>query len=296
MNANLDLIGPWANAMCDHVTKENSQGTLTLTTRKTYYKNKQAQLWFSAQRPWIIGRCTRGFPHTSVHCACCWACRSVYRIHLLSMQQTYSLSDQNGNSLKRNTAKMDVRGVDITSSKWYSWEEVSCLFYLYATFLQPCNAFVVSSEGPCLAPRYSSWWDSLVSTRHCCCSCRLPFHSAIFSRIFHKYSTQCRLSIQKNAIRALMFSRCFEELEYFSFVHVCDQLLRFLAELDDLLRLLKSWRMDSLNGWLSNFSINLLTLFFFKGTVIQDGTSSVQSRWKTISWNMVVHLMTKHWN
>ena len=40
-----------------------------------------------------------GFLNASVHCTFCWACRSVWRIHLLSMHQTYSLSDLYGNSL-----------------------------------------------------------------------------------------------------------------------------------------------------------------------------------------------------
>ena len=35
------------------------------------------------------------------------------------------------------------------------------------------------------------------------------------------------------------FGRCFAEFEYFSVIHVGDQLLRYLAELVDLLRLLE---------------------------------------------------------
>ena len=64
---------------CANISKrKNSQGTLTLTTRKRDYKNKQAQLWFNPQRSRVIG-CTREFRHASVHSTCCcWACRSVY--------------------------------------------------------------------------------------------------------------------------------------------------------------------------------------------------------------------------
>ena len=58
---------------------ENSQGTLTLTTRKTDHKNKQAKLWLNPHRPRVI-ECTRDFPHASVHCACCWAFRSALRV------------------------------------------------------------------------------------------------------------------------------------------------------------------------------------------------------------------------
>ena len=36
--------------MCVHLYKENSQGTMTLTTRKRNYKNKQAKRWFNPQR------------------------------------------------------------------------------------------------------------------------------------------------------------------------------------------------------------------------------------------------------
>ena len=42
--------------MCVHLNKENSQRTLTLTTRtkKTHYKNKQAQLRLNPQRPRVL--------------------------------------------------------------------------------------------------------------------------------------------------------------------------------------------------------------------------------------------------
>ena len=59
--------------------RTNSQGTLTLTTRKRDYKNKQAKLWLNPQRPRVM-ECTREFPHAPVHCACCCACRSVFRV------------------------------------------------------------------------------------------------------------------------------------------------------------------------------------------------------------------------
>ena len=58
---------------CDQPQGTNSKGTMTLTRD---YKNKQAQLWFNPQRSRVTG-CTREFPHVSVHCTCCWTCRSV---------------------------------------------------------------------------------------------------------------------------------------------------------------------------------------------------------------------------
>ena len=53
----------------------------------------------------------------------------------------------------------------------------------------------------------------------------------MFLSIFRKYNIQCL------AIRALLFRRCFAKLEDIGVVHVSDDLLRFLAELVDLLRL-----------------------------------------------------------
>ena len=59
-----------ARAMWDECELEPTR------TRKTHYRNKQAQLWFNPQRPRVIG-CTREFPHASGHSTCCGACRSV---------------------------------------------------------------------------------------------------------------------------------------------------------------------------------------------------------------------------
>ena len=68
-----------SQTVCVYQNKENSQGTMTRTTRKRDHKNKQAQLWFNPQRSRVTG-CTREFLHASVHCACCCACRSALRV------------------------------------------------------------------------------------------------------------------------------------------------------------------------------------------------------------------------
>ena len=94
----LEPCRPLSQCRCDQPQGTNSQGTLTLTTRKRDYENKQAQLWFNPHRSRVTGRCTHECPHAWGHSACCWACRSVCRIHLLSMHQTYALSDLYGNS------------------------------------------------------------------------------------------------------------------------------------------------------------------------------------------------------
>ena len=43
-----------SQTVCVHLNKENSQGTMTLTTRKRDYKNEQAQLWFNPQCSRVI--------------------------------------------------------------------------------------------------------------------------------------------------------------------------------------------------------------------------------------------------
>ena len=63
------------------------------------------------------------------------------------------------------------------------------------------------------------------------------------------------------AVRILLFGSLFEKFEDLSVVHVGDQVLRFFAELVDLLVCLKSWMNDSLYLWFSNFSIHSLTLY-----------------------------------
>ena len=73
-------------------TRKNSQGTLTLTTRETTKTNKLSCGSIHTVHESLVA---------SGHSTCCRACRSrsVCRIHLLSMHQTYSLSDLYGNSL-----------------------------------------------------------------------------------------------------------------------------------------------------------------------------------------------------
>ena len=60
-----------------------------------------------------------------------------------------------------------------------------------------------------------------------------------------------------------MFGRIFAKFEDLGVVQVGDQVLRFFAELVDLLRLAQVLKgmYDSLCLWFSNFSMNFLTLF-----------------------------------
>ena len=76
-NANLSLVG-LEPMQCGQPQGKTVKGRwqLTTRTRKTHYKNKEAQLWFNPLRPRVIG-CTRESPHASGHSTCCWACRSV---------------------------------------------------------------------------------------------------------------------------------------------------------------------------------------------------------------------------
>ena len=84
--------------MCDHLNKENSQGTLTLTTRKRDYKNKQAQLWFNPQCSRVIDVLVSFHMLQFIaHVVVLVALYFVSPIELLSMHQIYSLSDLYGN-------------------------------------------------------------------------------------------------------------------------------------------------------------------------------------------------------
>ena len=91
-------------------TRQNSQGTLTLTTKKGDYKNKQAQLWFNPQRPRVIG-CTREFPHASGHSTCCWACRSVLHVTIsivVNAPNLFTFWPVREFLVEIHTAKMDL--------------------------------------------------------------------------------------------------------------------------------------------------------------------------------------------
>ena len=78
-----------------HLNKEKqSRDADTNNKEETPKKKNKLSCGFNPQRPRVIGRCTREFPHASGHSTCCWACLSVvprYQFHLMSMHQTYSL-------------------------------------------------------------------------------------------------------------------------------------------------------------------------------------------------------------
>ena len=133
-----------------------------------------------------------------------------------------------------------------------------CPFY-EAFLWHCCIFFVVHKVHVWLRACYSSLYHSTVSTRHRCCSCRPPFHSATFLSIFRMNIRQCLLpSISCN--QTLLFEDVSQSSKisviFMSAMRSCDSLLNSLISFVCL----KSWRKDSLFGWFSNFSINCLTL------------------------------------
>ena len=93
-----------SQTVCVHLNKENSQGTMTLTTRKRDYRNKQAELWFNPQRSRVTGSSCF---HFIAHVVVLVALYFMSPIQLLSMHRIYSLSDLYGNSLQQTAVNSE---------------------------------------------------------------------------------------------------------------------------------------------------------------------------------------------
>ena len=111
-----ELLSSLEPKQCAYIWTKKKQSRDDDTNNKDKRLQKQtSQAVLNPQRSRVTG-CTREFPHASVHSTCFCACRSFWRILLLSMNQTYSLSDQHGNFPKEiHTAKVDLWGVLYTS-------------------------------------------------------------------------------------------------------------------------------------------------------------------------------------
>ena len=95
------------------------------------------------------------------------------------------------------------------------------------------------------------------ASHHDCCFSWSPHISSTAAIDYYNFPVEI-------AVKTLLFGRIFAKFEDLAVVQIGDQVLRFRAELVDLLRLAQifpEWMNDSSCLWFSNFSINLFTVF-----------------------------------
>ena len=141
------------------------------------------------------------------------------------------------------------------STRWHTWQRVSVrfagvpswkyccvvsVFFLTCLFehlFRLCSTFFVFQKVRAWHPRLlfvlitcrGDWGDVTIVLR------RTLLVSAKISYFFHSCNKLWPISQQGIAVRTLLFGRIFAKFEDLGVVHVGDQILRFSAELDDLL-------------------------------------------------------------